>query len=275
MQRHKRKFITSLSLYRPDGQGSSKDKIKSEGKDFHSPLNSPKEGIQVADLPVDDSKDDLSTLVDSPDSDPSAIGEGSEFPKMSVYSPSQEQFSIPEDIGTEAQSSASLAASAVPEVQGAAKQYINDSEYPTAVSSASEQSFFSSSVSRAYSFSQPSIAPSPLMSPSTYHATFNPQTFPSPGTGADGMMTASAMYPNGACMSPSPYMSPYGTGKQFPWPTTPNAYSTFGMNSHDLMSNGYTSAYPSGSYSQMTTMSRSAYPTSYFPPQVTPTSHAS
>lgn len=263
-----------LFLYRPEGnQALSKDKVKSEASDI-SPLNSPTEGVQVLDpshLP-DDSNDDLSSLVDSPGSEPSAISDNAEFTKMSVYSPSQEQFSIPEDIGTEAQSSTSLSSSAVSDVQGA-KHYLSESDYPVSSSSEQSSSFYSPSTTRSYSFSQPpTVSHSPIISPSTYPAAFNPQAFPTGGT--DGMM-ASAMYPNGACMSPSPYMSPYSAGKQYTWPTTPNAYGTFSMNSHDLMQQaGYASTYQSGTYSQMTTMSRPGYPATYFPQQVTATTHA-
>ncbi len=222
-------------------------------------------------LPDDSCKDDLSSLTDSPGSEPSAIGENSEFPKMSIYSPSQEQFSIPENIGTEAQSATSLS-SAVSDVQGA-KQYLSESEYPVAVSSSeASTNFFSPSTSRSYSFPQPSIAAhSPLMSPSTYPG-FNSQTFPAAG-GSEGMMAAGAIYPNSACMNPSPYMSPYSTSKHYTWPTTPNAYGTFGMNSHELMQGGYTPPYQAGSYSQMPP--RGSYPASYFPPQLTATTHAS
>ncbi len=186
---------------------------------------------------------------------------------MSVYSPSQERFSIPEDIGTEAQATSSLSTSAVSDVQGA-KHYLGESEFPSpAASSSSESSsnYFPSST-RAYSFSQPSIAQSPLMSPSTYPAAaFNPQAFPAAGS-TDSVMTPGTMYPNGAaCMSPS-YMSPYGTaGKQYTWPTTPNAYGAFGTNAHDLMQSSYYQANP---YSQM---ARSGYSSTYFPPSV-PTS---
>lgn len=259
--------------HRPEGNPvPSKDKIKSESKEvspFKSPLHSPQEGVQVLDpahLP-DDSSDELSSLVGSPNSETPALDENNEFAKMSVYSPS-EQFSMPEDIGTEAQTSSSLSSSAVSDVQGA--KYISESEFPASSTSEPSTNFYSPSSSRSYSFTQPSISHSPLVSPSTY-PTFNPQAFPTGG--ADGMMT-SAMYPNGACMSPSAYMSSYGAGKQYTWPTTPNGYGAFGMNSPDLMQPGYTTAYPSGSYSQMTTMSRSGYPATYFSPQVTATTHA-
>lgn len=219
----------------------------------------------------DDSNDELSSLVDSPGSEASAIGEGTEFTKMSVYSPSQEQFSIPEDIGTEAQTSTSLSSPAVPaDVQGAKHYLGSESEYPIATTSEQTPSFYSPSTTRSYSFSQPSMTHSPLVSPSTYPGAFNPQAFPTGS--ADGMMT-SAMYPNGACMSPSAYMSPYGPGKQYTWPTTPNAYGTFGMNSHDLMQAGYATTYQSNSYSPMASMSRPGYPATYFPPQVTATTH--
>ena len=259
--------------HRPDGAPlTPKDKIKNESKDmslFKSPLHSPPEGVQVLDpahLP-DDSNDELSSLVDSPNSDTPALSEESEFGKMSMYSPTQQQFSVPEDIGTEAQSSSSLSASAVSDVQGA-KHYMSD-EYPASTTSEPSASFYSPTTSRSFQ----SISHSPLVSPSTYPA-FNPQAFPTGS--AEGMMT-SAMYPNGACMSPSAYMSSYGAaGKQYTWPTTPSGYGAFGMSSHDLMQVGnYTSAYPSGSYSQMTTMSRPGYPATYFSPQVTATTHAS
>lgn len=239
-------------------------------------MHSPEQGLSVVDdldsqVPVD-SDDDLSNIEDSPRSEPSSIiGEGAEFTKMSVYSPSQERFSIPEDIGTEAQTSSSLSASAISDVQGA-KHYLGESSEfsPSATSATSEGStnFFSPSTTRAYSFSQPSIAQSPLMSPSTYPATFNPQAFPT-----EGMMTAGNMYPNSACMSPSAYMSPYSAaGKQYTWPTTPNAYGTFGMNSHDLMQSGYAATtYQPTAYSQM---ARSGYTATYFPPSVsTSTAH--
>lgn len=264
-------FLLSF-ISRPEGsQPLSKDKIKSEsddGSNFHSPLDSPQDSIGVLDS-AHDSNDELSSLVGSPGSEASAIGEGAEFTKMSVYSPSQEQFSIPEDIGTEAQTSTSLSSPAVSDVQGA-KHYLSDPEYPITTSSEQSPSFYSST-SRSYSFSQPSMTHSPLVSPSTYPAAFNPQAFPTAST--DGMM-ASAMYPNSACMSPSAYMSPYGPGKQYTWPPTPNAYGTFGMNSHDLMQAGYATTYQSGSYSQMASMSRPGYPATYFPPQVTATTHA-
>lgn len=278
--------------HRPEGTPTpSKDKMKTESKDvppFQSPLHSPQEGVPVSLDPahLPDDSDELSSLVDSPSSDATPLSSsegghgsgspGGEFRKMSVYSPSQEQFSIPEDIGTEAQTSSSLPSSAVSDVQGA-KQYLNESEYPVSSTSETSTNFYSpSSTSRSYSFPPPSssITHSPLVSPSPYPG-FNPQAFPTGS--ADGMMAASAMYPNGACMSPSAYMS-YGAtaaGKQYTWPTTPGGYGAFGMNSHDLMQAGYTTAYPSsaGSYSQMTTMSRSGYPATYFSPQVTPTTH--
>lgn len=262
-----------MCTHRPEGSQPTKDKIKSEAKDmsFKSPLGSPAGGVQGLDPQLPEDNDDLSSLVDSPRSERSAIGESAEFPpKMSVYSPSQDRFTMPEEIGTEAQTSTSLSSSAVSEVQGA-KDYLSESEFPVSSSSSEPSTYYSPSTSRSYSFSQPSMTHSPLVSPSTYPA-FNPQAFPTGG--ADSMM-ASAMYGPNGCMSPSAYMSPYGTGKQYTWPTTPNAYGTFGMNSHDLMQAGYATTYQSGTYpTQMTTMSRPGYPSAYFPPQVTATTHA-
>lgn len=262
-------------MYRPEGSPMlTKDKVKSESDD--ASLDSPGECSSILDpshLP-DDSNDEISILIGSPSSEVSGISDR----KLSMYSPSQEQFSIPEDIGTEAQTNTALSSPAVSDVQGA-KHYLNEPEYPIATTS-EHTSYFSpsSSTSRSYSFSEPSATRNPLVSPSTYPAAFNTaQAFPAGST--DGMMT-SAMYPNGACMSPSPYhMSPYGpTGKQYTWPsTTPNAaaaaYGAFGMNSHDLA--GYSSTYPStGPYTQMAAMHRQGYPTAYFPSQVTATTHA-
>ena len=264
---------------RPDssqGNGAGKDKIKveRESASFKSSLHSPDEGLIVDDLDAqvpEDSGDDLSNIDDSPRSEPSSImGEAGEFTKMSVYSPSQERFSIPENIGTEAQTSSSLSTSAISDVQGA-KHYLGESEFSPSATSSSEAStnFFSpTSTTRAYSFSQPSIAQSPSMYPSA----FNPQAFPSGST--DGVMMAGTMYPNGACMSPSSYMSPYGSaGKQYTWPTTPNAYGTFGMNSHDLMQSGCAATTYQPAYTQM---ARTSYAATYFPsPVPTSTAHTS
>jgi len=273
-------FIISFFHFRPDssqGNGSGKDKKEdSKESSIKSSVQSPKEELGgVSDLESthlpDDSEDDISPI-GSPDNEPPPlIGERAEFPKMSVYSPSQERFSIPEDIGTEAQPTSSLDSSAVSDVQGA-KHYIGEAEFSSASTTTSEPTpnyYNPASTTRAYSFSQPNIAQSPLMSSSTYPAAFNPQAFPTGST--EGVMAAGTMYPNGAaCMSPS-YMSPYSTtGKQYTWPTTPNAYGTFSTNAHDLMQSGY---YHPSPYSQM---ARSGYPATYFPSAVpTSTAHAS
>ena len=177
---------------------------------------------------------------------------------MSVYSPT-EQFTIPHDIATEAQTTSSLQTTAVSDVQGA-KQYGNysDTEY-------SEAGIYHSPLTtRGYSFSSSTISPSQMMSPSTFQG-FNSPSFPS----AESMMTASGGVYSGA-MSPTAYISPYGPGKQYTWPA-PNgmSYGAFGMNSHDLMQSGYTAAAAAyqPSYSQMT-MTRTNYPAGYFPAQV-------
>ena len=264
---------------RPEGaQGNEvgKDKIKSKvGSTSHkTSLHSPESGLRIDDLHSgqvsEDSSDDLSIIDDSPGSEPSSIlGEGAEFSnKMSVYSPSQERFSIPEDIGTEAQTSSSLSTSAISDVQGA-KLYMGQSEFSptsTAASSEANTSFFSPSTTQSYSFSQPS----PVMSPTTYPVAFNPQGFPTGST--DGVMTAGTMYPNGPCMSPSAYMGPYGVGKPYTWSSTPNTYGSFGMNSHDLMPSGYSATtYQPAPYSPVP---RPGY--TYFPsPVPTSTAHTS
>ena len=239
-------------------------------------IQSPKEALQaIAELEgsklPDESTGGLSSLPCSP-GDSTPIAENSADLKMTVYSPSQEQFTMPE-IANEAQTNTSMPTPAVSEVQGAKQYNISDSEY--SVSSNSDQSgnYYSSlSTSRGYSFSQSSISPSPLMSPSTYPAGFNTQPFHA-GSAEAMMTTGSTMYPSAACMSPSAYMSPYATGKQYTWPATPSGMTypgTFGMNSHDI---GYTAAAATYQphYSPMSRMA--GYPAGYtFPSQLPPTS---
>lgn len=252
---------------------SIKDKVKTErevspasnSSDLFSP--GPKEAQLAASdhdpskLP-DDSRESLSSLPSSPSDD--CLGGSDEFTKLSVYSPTQEQFSIPEDIATEAQSTTSLA-SISEDVQGAKHFNMADPEY--SVSSTSEPpatNYFSASA-RGYSYLPSTISPNSLINPvSSYHIPqFNP-TFS--GSAEGGMVNGSSVYPNAACVSPTTYMSPYGAhGKQYTWPTTPNAvnYGAFGMASHDLMPNGYGTASYQQNYSQV---ARSNYPaTAYFP----------
>ena len=255
---------------------SSQDKIKQERELSPSgkgtDLLSPKEALMAAteidpsQLP-EESTDSLSSLPGSPSTD-DQLGDDDEFTKLSVYSPTQEQFSIPEDIATEAQSTTTL--SSVSDVQGA-KHFGSISESEYSVSSTSEPTaanyFGTAPSTRGYSYNvMPStISPSSLISPSSTYPVppFNPAFS---GTTEGGMMSTSAVYPNAACMSPTAYMSPYGTsGKQYTWPTTPNGvnYGAFGMTSHDLMQNGYAAASYQPNYSQVT---RSNYPAAaYFP----------
>ena len=235
-------------------------------------IQSPKEALQaIADLEgsklPDESTGGMSSLPCSPGSS-TPMTENSDL-KMAVYSPSQEQFTMPE-IGNEAQTSTSLPTPAVSEVQGA-KQYISDSEYSVSSNSDQPGSYYGPLTSRGFSFSQSSISPSPLMSPSTYPAAFNTQPFHA-GSAEAMMTTGSTMYPSPACMSPTAYMSPYATGKQYTWPATPSGMTypgTFGMNSHEI---GYTAAATyQPHYSQMTRMT--GYPAGYtFPSQLPPTS---
>jgi len=210
-----------------------------------SELLSPKEGLIATDLDPsklpDDSTDSISSLPTSP-SDSGSIQTGSEYTKLSVYSPTQDshQFSIPEEIASEPQSE-----NALPDKHFAS---LNEPEY----TSTSEGGYYSSSA-RGYSYSQSSMSPNALISPSTTYpvAGFN-HTFSGAAEGG-----AMMMYPN--AMSPTAYMSPYNTttGKQYTWPATPNGYGSF---SHDLMPSSYAS-YQTG-FSQLP---RANYPGTYFP----------
>ena len=258
-------------------EGKDSKMLKLEPKDSPTSstsqgIQSPKEALQaIADLEAGSKLPDEATGYSSIPGSPTGsipLDDSSDL-KMTVYSPSQEEFTMP-TIANEAQTSTSITTPAVSDVQGA-KQYISDSEYSVSTNSDQPGNYYSqlTSVSRGYSFSQSSISPSPLMSPSTYPAGFNTQPFHAGS--AEAMMTAgTAMYPSTACMSPSAYMSPY-TGKQYTWPTTPSGmtYPTaFGMNSHEI---GYTAATYQPHYSQMTRMP--GYPAGYpFPSQVPPTS---
>ncbi len=244
---------------------SMKDKVKLEKGLGSSDLLSPKEALMAASdlgaskLP-DDSSDSISSLPSSPGADDS-IQDPDEFTKLSVYSPTQDsrQFSIPEEIANEAQTDTSL-----PNVPDG-KHFGGLTEAEFAVSSTSEPSYYAAAnpaSTRGYSYSQSSMSPNSIISPSTAYPGFNP-TF----TGSEGsaMMMSAGMY-NPACMSPTAaYMSPYGTSsKQYAWPSTPNGVNygaAFGA--HDLMSSGYAAASYQPNYSQMT---RSNYPTAaYFP----------
>ena len=225
--------------------------IKSEDGDLSpkSELMSPTEGLLTpsdldpSKLPDHDSTDSLSSLPSptSPSDHGSSVN--GEFTKLSVYSPTQDsrQFSLPEEIASEPQSDNTL-----PEKHYAS---LSESEFS---GNSSEPSYYSSSA-RGYSFSQSSVSPNTLISPSTAYpvAGFNP-TFSGAAEGGAMMVYQNAM-------SPTAYMNPYGTtAKQYTWPTPPNGYSSFG---HDIMPSGYASYQPG--YSQMT---RASYPTTYFPP---------
>ena len=274
-------LLSTFFHHRGTGPGSpspseGKDKLmKLEPKD--SPQSSSNQGIQSpkeallsdldtpSDLP-DEPTRGLSSIPCSP-SGSTPINDSSDL-KMTVYSPSQEEFTMP-TIANEAQTSTSITTPAASDVQGA--KYISDSEYSGSTNSDQPGNYYNPlQTSRGYSFSQSSISPSPLMSPSTYPAAFNTQPFHT-GSAEAMMTTGSAMYPGAACMSPTAYMSPYA-GKQYTWPTTPSGMTyptTFGMNSHEI---GYTAAATyQPHYSQMTRMP--GYPAGYpFPSQVPPTS---
>ncbi len=240
-----------------------KEKVKLEkglSLSVKGDLLSPKEALMAASdlgpskLP-DDSNDSISSLPSSPGTNDS-IRDPEDFTKLSVYSPTQDsrQFSIPEEIANEAQTDTSL-----PNVPDS-KHFGSLTESEFSVSSTTEPSYYAAST-RGYSYSQSSMSPNSIISPSTAYPGFNP-TF----TGSEGgaMMMSTGMY-NPACMSPTAaYMSPYGTSsKQYAWPSTPNGVNygaAFGA--HDLMSSGYAAASYQPNYSQMT---RSNYPATYFP----------
>ena len=218
-------------------------------------LLSPKEAliatsdIDPSQLP-EDTTDSISSLPDSPGTD-EALG-GEEFTKLNVYSPTQDsrQFSIPEEIATEAQTDTSLPN--VPDTK-----HFGESEY-TGASSA--DSFYSNpTTTRGYSYSQSSMSPNSLISPSTAYPGFNP-TFS--GSAEGGAMMGS-MYHSGACMSPTAYGMYGASSKQYAWPSTPGVNYGTAFGAPDLMQSGYPTASYQPGYSQMT---RSNYPTAaYFP----------
>lgn len=208
--------------------------------------------------------DDGKVIPNLPNSPPltDSTAEEPDYSKMNMYSPStQEQFStVPEHIATEAQSTLQTAAS---EVQGAKSYVPNAAEYT--VSSHSELTTnyctMTTLTTNGYSYTQPSSSPTALMSPVPY-------TVPTvPYNTAFGEAIGIGAYPS---MSPSGYVSPYGT-KQYTWPPTPSAVgypSTFSMNSHDLTQSCY--PYPvssGGTYSQVAA-TRPGYPAGYFSAQL-------
>ncbi len=268
------KELTSVLFLYSSGEGlstaSSTSKRSDSGSPAHSStssgLHSPKEAVQVPEegtkLP-EDSKTGLSSLPSSPVSDSlhsipetSADVDGASLTKMGMYSPSssQEQFSVPENLGNEAQTSPSLPPAAS-DPQPAA--FFSDSEFPTK----SDQSL---SISRTYPY--PPISMTPLMSPSGYTAG---ATYSATYTGSTETMMPS--YPT--TISPS-YMSPYGT-KQYTWPNPSNGYGTYAPEL--LQAGGYT--YQPSTLTAAATysaMSRPTYPTpGYFLPQLATTTSQS
>ncbi len=176
---------------------------------------------------------------------------------MGVYSPpsTPEQFSMPESIANEAQTSPSLEPAAS---NPQAATYFSDSEYPTKP----DQTF---PPSRAYPY--PHVTMSSLMSPSAYP--------PSSAYNATYTGTTETMMPSyPTTISPS-YMSPYGT-KQYTWPNPPNGYGT--TYSPELMQGAGYTYQPSAAtaYSTQMTMGRPNYLTSgYLLPQLATTTSQS
>ena len=287
--RHVYRLLSSFINYSGTSEGSASS-AKCSDRSSPSPstssigsLHSPKEAPATPNLDSDisilpeESKGSIPSLPGSPATDlnsPQALHdtENPEFSKMSVYSPSsgvaEAPFSMPESIGSDAQTSTALPA-AVSNVQGAKSYFNGESEYAASSNSETPGSYFSPSYMRGFSYSQSS--PTSLMSPSAFPAGYN-------STSVNGhtteLMSGSSVY-HGACVSPS-YMSPYSS-KQYTWPTP----GTTGLNYHgatyspELMQSGYTyqPSAAAAAYSQMA-ISRSNY-SGYFPPQITTTTSQS
>ena len=179
-----------------------------------------------------------------------------------MYSPTPpDQF--PDGIATEGQTS--LQTSAVSEVQGAKGYVPASSEYAVSSHSDMTSNYCSMTTLAANGYSHthaPSASPTSLLSPIPYTVPYNTAFGETIGLGA---------YPG---MSPSGYVSPYGT-KQYSWPTTPSGVTypnaAFTMSSHDLPPSCYpyqtgTAAAPT--YPTVTT-ARPGYPAGYFSAQIT------
>lgn len=202
--------------------------------------------------------DDAKILPNLPDSPPltDATSEEPDYSKMNMYSPTApDQF--PDGIATEGQTS--LQTAAVSDVQGAKGYVPASTEYPVSSHSDITNNYCSMTTLATNGYSHPpSCSPTSLMSPIPYTVPYNAAFGETIGIGA---------YPS---MSPSGYVSPYGT-KQYSWPTTPAGVTypnAFTMNSHDLSQTCYPYQSSSGAptYPQVTT-ARPTYP-GYFSAQI-------
>ena len=208
--------------------------------------------------------DDAKLMSNLPDSPPltDSTTEEPDYSKMNMYSPTPpDQF--PEAIATEGQTS--LQTAAVSEVQGAKSFVPTSTEY--AVSSHSDLTTnycggMTTLATNGYTHPHPpSASPTSLLSPIPYTVPYNTAFGDTIGLGA---------YPS---MSPSGYVSPYGT-KQYSWPTTPSGitYPNTAF-SHELPQSCY--PYQAGSTAAQTypavTTARPGYPSGYFSAQIAST----
>lgn len=206
--------------------------------------------------------DDPQLIPNLPDSPPltDSTAEEPDYSKMNMYSPTPpDQF--PDSIATEGQTS--LQTSAVSEVQGA-KSYVPAASSEYVVSSHSDLATnycsMTTLASNGYTSQShhQSASPTSLLSPIPYTVPYNTAFGDTIGLGA---------YHN---MSPSGYVSPYGT-KQYSWPTTPSGvtYPNPAF-THDLPQSCYpyqagTTATP---HYPAVTAARPTYPAGYFSTQL-------
>ena len=173
-----------------------------------------------------------------------------------MYSPTApDQF--PEGIATEGQTS--LQTAAVSEVQGAKGYLPNTPEYAVSSHSDLTTNFcgMTTMASNGYTHTQPPTgSPTSLMSPVPYTVPYNT---------AFGEAIGIGTYPS---MSPSGYVSPYGT-KQYSWPTTPSGVSyPSAFSTHELPQSCYPYQAGSGVTYPQVSASRPSYPAGYFSAQI-------
>lgn len=210
--------------------------------------------------------EDAKLMPNLPDSPPltDTTAEDADYSKMSMYSPTPpDQF--PDGIATEGQSS--LQATAVSDVQGAKSYIPATTDYIATTHSDLTTNYcgMTTLATNGYTHAHPpSGSPTSLLSPIPYTVPYNTAFGETIGLGA---------YPS---MSPSGYVSPYGTTKQYSWPTTPGGVTypntaAFAMNSHDIPQSCY--PYQTGSTATPTypavTTARPGYPAGYFSAQIT------
>ena len=237
------------------GSGDTKNSTASPSPSMPS---SPSDGL----LATDDSDisqvgDDAKLVPNLPDSPPltDSTTDDGDYTKMNMYSPTPpEQF--PDAVATEGQTS--LQTSAVSEVQGAKSFVPSSTEYAVSSHSDLTTNYCGMTTLAANGYTHPhppSASPTSLLSPIPYTVPYNTAFGDTIGLGA---------YPS---MSPSGYVSPYGT-KQYSWPATPSGvvYPNAAF-THDLPQSCY--PYQPGStvtptYPAISTTRAAGYPAGYF-----------